>query len=207
MIIVDELIQGSDEWLNARLGIPTASCFDKVITATGKPSSQSDAYMHQLLAEWLTGEQMSFTTNQWIERGNELEPQARTAYEFMQDQEVTEVGLVYRDERKLIAVSPDGLCKQTNSGLEIKCPAPHTHVANLLTGEMPSKYKPQVQGNIWVCEADYWDFMSYHEQMEPLIVRIDRDEAYIKKMTELFDQFIDLMLERREILTQQRRAA
>ena len=207
MIIVDSMTQGSEEWLEARLGIPTASCFDKVITPSGKPSSQSETYMHQLLAEWLTGEQTSFTTNQWIERGNELEPAARSAYEFIQDQDVAEVGLIYQDDRRLIAVSPDGLCKATNSGLEIKCPAPHTHVANLLSGEMPGKYKPQVQGNIWICEADYWEFMSYHETLEPMIVRVDRDEKFITEMANLFDQFIDSMLERREKLANKRIAA
>lgn len=207
MIVIDGLVQGSQEWIEARLGIPTASCFDKVITPTGKASSQSEAYMHTLLAEWLTGEQASFVSNQWIERGNELEPAARTAYEFCQDQTVRQVGLVYRDDRRLIAASPDGLCDATNSGLEIKCPAPSTHVANLLSGFMPQKYMPQVQGCIWICEAEYWDFMSYHESMEPLIVRINRDEKFITTMQQLFDEFIDLMLERREKLTQQRKVA
>ena len=207
MIILDKLEQGTDEWLQARLGIPTASMFDKVITPTGKPSSQADAYMFQLLAEWLTGESTPFRTTDAMERGTMLEPDARSAYEFVQDQDVKEVGLVYLDERRLLAVSPDGLCEKTNSGLEIKCPLPQTHVANLLTGSMPTKYAPQVQGNIWVCEADYWDFMSYHESMEPMIVRVNRDDEYIKKMESLFDAFISTMLERREKLNQQRKAA
>jgi len=55
MIIEYDIEQGSERWLQARLGIPTASAFDKIVTSTGKASTQSNAYMNKLLAEWLTG--------------------------------------------------------------------------------------------------------------------------------------------------------
>lgn len=207
MIVIEELEQGSEEWLEARLGIPTASMFSKVITPTGKPSSQSEAYRCQLIAEYLTGQPTAFKVTDAMERGNLLEPAARSAYEFITELDVKEVGLTYLDERRLIAASPDGLCPDVLGGLEIKCPEAHTHVLNLLSNKMPTKYIPQVQGNIWIHNADHWDFMSYHESMEPLIVRVNRDDDYIKKMSALFDEFIDLMLEGREKLTQKRIAA
>ena len=55
MIALD-LQQGSAEWVKARLGIPTASQFSRIITSTGKLSGQADGYMHELLAESLLGE-------------------------------------------------------------------------------------------------------------------------------------------------------
>jgi putative phage-type endonuclease len=200
-VIIETFAQGSQEWLSARLGIPTASQFDKIITATGKPSSQADGYMCKLVAEYLTGESEPFFANQWVERGNLLEPEARQAYEFYSDYEVEEVGIVYLNDQRLVAGSPDGLIKGEKIGLEIKCPAPHTHVANVLSGAMPSQYKQQVQGNIWICEADHWDFMSYHPHISPLIVRIDRDDKYIKTLAELMDEFTDRMLAAREKLS------
>jgi len=47
--------QGSEAWLQCRLGVPTASCFGKILTATGKPSSSARAYRRTLVAERVTG--------------------------------------------------------------------------------------------------------------------------------------------------------
>ena len=52
MIILDHE-QGSEEWLAARLGKPSASSFSKLITQTGKPSSSADGYINELIAERL----------------------------------------------------------------------------------------------------------------------------------------------------------
>ena len=42
--------QGSVEWFEARLGIPTASEFSRIVTPTGKLSASRHAYMGELLA-------------------------------------------------------------------------------------------------------------------------------------------------------------
>ena len=68
MIIIDNVAQGASEWAQLRLGIPTASCFDKIITSTGKASTQRNAYMNKLLAEWLTGEPTEGYKGEWIDR-------------------------------------------------------------------------------------------------------------------------------------------
>ena len=48
--------QGYAEWVAARLGIPTASCFDKIITPkTMKPSASADKYAWELIAERVLG--------------------------------------------------------------------------------------------------------------------------------------------------------
>ena len=36
------VLQGSDEWRRLRLGIPTSSCFDKIVTPTGRMSIAKD---------------------------------------------------------------------------------------------------------------------------------------------------------------------
>ena len=66
-MIIHGCEQGTDEWFQARCGIPTASSFDKLITPTGKPSTQADAYMHQLLAEWVMGEKISMDSTFWMQ--------------------------------------------------------------------------------------------------------------------------------------------
>ena len=200
MSVLVEVEQRSDEWLKLRCGVATASCFDRIITpATGKPSASAVAYRRELLAEWLTGQPVSIKESGWMQRGTEMEPEARAFYEFEADAEVTETGFVFLDERRLIGCSPDGLVG--DDGLvEIKCPAPHTHVGYLIDAKLPTAYIPQVQGALWVTGRRWCDFISYHPEMEPLIVRVKRDEGYIAKMAMLIEAFVATMLEERQIL-------
>ena len=76
-MIVLNCEQGTDEWFEARLGIPTASCFNKILTSQGKPASSSNTYMNELLADWLMGKQEGYE-NEWMRRGTELEPEERS---------------------------------------------------------------------------------------------------------------------------------
>ena len=177
---VSDDIQGSDDWLESRLGRPTASNFSKLITPTGKASSSADAYINELIAQKITRDMPEFYKSDAMQRGNDLEPHAKAAYEFTYDVEVVEVGLCLHDEYEC-GCSPDGLIND-DGGLEIKCPLPGTHISYLRDGKVPSKYIPQVQGCLWITNREWWDFMSYHPSMEDLIVRVYRDDAYIEKL-------------------------
>jgi len=189
---VIECEQGSDEWIAARLGIPSASMYGKIITTQGKWSTQADAYINQLVAEKLTGEQTPFYQNEHMARGTELEPDARKMYEFMKE-DVQEVGFCLHDTLEAGA-SPDGLIGE-DGGLEIKCPAPATHVEYLRGGKLPSKYKQQVMGCLWITGREWWDFMSYHPSMKPLIVRVERDEDYITELEACVSKAVKLIEE------------
>lgn len=193
MIILD-CVQGEPEWLQARLGIPTASCFDKIITPTGKPSTQAEAYCNKLVAEWLVGAPVDDYTNPHMQRGTELEPQARAFYEMQADTDVKQVGFVLRDDR-LVGCSPDGIVAP--GLLEIKCPAPSTHVEYLLNGGVPSKYIPQVQGQMYITESDWCDFVSFHPLMQPVIVRVNRDDKFITALTKALDEFVSMLADRK----------
>lgn len=172
--------QGTQEWLTSRLGCPSGSGFDKLITSTGKPSTQSEGYINQLIAELITGKPTEFKVTEAMERGTELESMAREFYELASGNEVQEVGFCMHDVLRC-GVSPDGLVGE-DGGLEIKCPAPHNHVAYLREGKLPTKYKQQVMGCLWVTGRDWWDFVSYHESMPALIVRVHRDEDFINAL-------------------------
>lgn len=173
--------QGTEGWLKDRLGCPSGSNMDKLITATGKPSTQAETYINQLIAELMTGETTYVKVNEWMQRGTELEPRARAYYEFTTDTEVTEVGFCKHDKFEA-GISPDGLVGE-DGGLEIKCPAPATHVAYLRGGKLPSKYKQQVMACLWVTGREWWDFVSYHPDMPVLLTRVYRDEEYIAALS------------------------
>ena len=183
--------QGSAEWLESRLGRPTASNFGKLITPTGKPSSSADGYINELIAQKITGEIPEFFKSEAMQRGNDLEPSAKALYEFTRDVEVVEVGLCLHDKYECGA-SPDGLVGE-DGGIEIKCPLPHTHVGYLKDGNVPTKYIPQIQGCLWITDREWWDFMSYHPSMEDLIVRVYRDEAYINKLADAVTRAVEII--------------
>jgi hypothetical protein len=175
-----ECEQGSPEWLQARLGVPSASSYSKLITTTGKASAQAEAYINQLVAERITGESSFFQVTYPMQRGMDLEPEARVRYEMETGNLVEQVGFLMHDTLEAGA-SPDGLVGESG-GLEIKCPMPSTHVEYLRDGRLPSKYIQQVQGCLWISGRDWWDFMSYHPKMTPLIIRVYRDEVFIKAL-------------------------
>lgn len=176
MRIID-VEQGSEAWLQARLGCPSGSNFDKLITTTGKPSTSAEGYINQLIAEKLTGRTTEVRVTEWMERGNELEPDARNYYELATDNSVLESGFCKHDKLEA-GISPDGFIG-SEGGLEIKCPSPAVHVAYLRAGNAPTKYKQQIQGCLWVTERDWWDFVSFHPTMPVLITRVHRDDEYI----------------------------
>jgi putative phage-type endonuclease len=185
MIILNDE-QGSPEWLASRLGRPSASMFGKLITGSGKPSSSAESYINEMIAERLTGRSKPFFTNEHMERGTALEPEAREAYEFITDFEVVETGFILDDSEEF-GCSPDGLVftnGRGQNGLEIKCPSDSVHVSYLRAGKVPAKYYQQVQGCMWITGMECWDFMSYHPEMPHLLVRMERNEKFIEAMAE-----------------------
>lgn len=188
--------QGSEEWLAARLGIPTATGFENIVTATGKKSASYIKYMAELIEESIIGLQDESFKSRFMERGNQLEPLARSAYEFITGNAVTQVGGVYLDENKEVMVSPDGLIPELKKGLEIKCPKMSTHIRYLLEGGVPSEYIIQVQANLWVTGYDTWDFVSYcpEYQKQPLyIFTARRDQALMTAFNKLIPQFLNTL--------------
>ena len=183
-----DLQQGSDEWYQARCAIPTGSGFSKIITSAGKASTQADAYMNEIIAQILIGKPVQvFQKTEWMERGNELEQEAADMYEFMNDEQVEKCGFFLHDD-KIAGASPDRLVGDKGL-LEIKCPAPHTHVKYLLRQSVDSSYIPQVQGQMWVAEREWCDWFSYYPDMQPVQVRVERDDAYIAAMEKAVSEF------------------
>ena len=178
--------QGTQAWLMSRLGCPSASNFHKLISPTGKQSTQANSYVCEMISQCFTMEIPETFSNEWMERGNELEPKARQYYEMARGVTVQEVGFCKHDTLECGA-SPDGLVGD-QGGLEIKCPAPSTHCQYLMDGTVPAKYIPQIMGCLWITGRQWWDFVSYHETMPALLVRVERDEEYIGKLADAVEK-------------------
>ncbi len=191
--------QGTQEWMDHRRGVATASRFSNILTPKGALSTQAVGYRYELLAEWLSGETDTGFVSPAMLRGVELEPSAVAWYEFLTDVKVDRVGFCFLDEVRLVGCSPDGLVGK-DGGIEIKCPGGKAHMEFLLTGEVPSQYIPQVQGNMWVTGRQWWDFISYHDKLPPAKVRVARDHEYIGLMASAIDLFVDDYSRDRETL-------
>jgi hypothetical protein len=180
VIVHEDVVQGSTQWLAMRAGIPTASCFDLILTPKGKPSTSYERYLHELLAERILGRPLVKATTTWMDRGSQTEAEAVAYYEGLRDLDTTKIGFVTNDAAT-IGASPDRLVGDDGL-LEIKVPKEHTHVGYLLTGSVGDAYWPQIQGQLWVTERKWVDIMSYSPGMPEACIRVARDEDYIRKL-------------------------
>ncbi len=183
-MIIHKMEQYSPEWWKARAGLPTASIANKILTPTGKFSAQSKGLINTLIAERLGCPDDPMEASEWMIRGTELEPEARSMYEMDHDLDVEQVGFITNDEATAGA-SPDGLIDvftdrggnlTAKAGWECKCPKASTHIGYLLGNELPAYYKPQVHWSMAVSGIRKWVFTSYHPELEPLYIDVEWDD-------------------------------
>lgn len=178
--------QGTPEWFSARLGRVTASRIADIIAKTKSgPSASRQAYAVQLALERITGQREEGFTSAAMQRGTELEAEARAAYEAERGELVREVGFIDHPSIEMSGASPDGMVGGDGL-LEIKCPDSKQHLEYLRLQTVPAKYKPQVQWQM-ACTARAWcDFASYDPRfpdgLQLHIVRVPRDAEYIAEL-------------------------
>lgn len=187
--------QGSPDWLGLRLGIATASNFGKILTPkTRKFSTQARRYAIYLVAEKLLN--MSLGTsdyNEHVTTGRMREPEAAAMFAAITDLPLGPVGFLTTDDMSAGA-TPDRRIVGQSAYLEIKSPAPWTHLGYLVDG-FGDEYVAQVQGQIYIGEADYNYRFSYHPAMPPVIDRVNRDDGFIADLRAALDQFNDIKAE------------
>lgn len=179
--------QGSDDWFAARAGIATASCFSSILaTIKSGEAAERRNYRAKLVVERLTGRCIGGFTTAAMQQGTEREPLARAAYEARTRRFVDEVGFMRHDTLEAGA-SPDGLI-DADGCLEIKCPelATHLEYLRLPADTAPAKYLSQIQGQLWIAEREWADFVSFNpdfpEGMQLVIRRVRRDEKAIASL-------------------------
>lgn len=191
-MIVHDLEQGTGEWLRARLGIPTTSDFDKIISPDGKLMGETRrTFAKRNLTELMLGRPVETPNTEWMIRGSDLEREAVETYEFMTDLKTETVGFI-TDDKGLCGTSPDRMVGEDGL-LEIKCPAPWTHTEYLIENKIDKKYKPQMQGQMFITGRKWVDWYSYHPELAPLVIRHERDEKYQERIRYCLDQYNEYM--------------
>jgi putative phage-type endonuclease len=189
------IVQGTDEWFEARIGKVTASRVADIIAQTKSGYSTSrDNYMAQLVCERLTGQKGESFTNAAMQHGTETEPFARLSYEVSQNVLVDEVGFIPHPRILMAGASPDGLVGD-NGLLEIKCPNTATHIDTLLSQTVPGKYNTQMQFQMACTDREWCDFVSFDNrlpsELQLFVKRIPRDNMYIRLMEDEIVKFLN----------------
>jgi putative phage-type endonuclease len=187
--------QGTDAWHQLRLGKVTASRVADILakTKTG-PSASRQNYLIELALQRTTGIIQESYSNAAMEWGTQTEPQARVAYEVKSSNFVDRIAFIDHPSIKWFGCSPDGLV--SDKGLvEIKCPNSTTHWEYFKYNRPPTKYVIQMQAQMAVTGRNWCDFVSFDPRMpdrsQLLIVRVDRDEAFIAEMEAEIKKFLD----------------
>ncbi len=189
MIIIDDVIQGSPEWFAAKAGKPSSSNFSKIVTTKGEPSKSAKDYMYELAGQMITGKIEEGFKSFHMENGNEREEGSRVLFSAIHNMEVSQVGVIYKDELRNVLCSPDGVMLEHDTGLELKNPMMKTQVKYLLSNKLPTEYFCQVQGSMYVTGFNHYWFMSHYEGLPPLIIRVERDDAWIAKLDAEMQKF------------------
>jgi len=192
-----DIQQGSPEWKLARLGIPTASNFDRIMQPKGRGlSASSKPYMHELLIEWLLGVPFDPASSGFMERGTAMEPLARQWYEFMYGVTVERVGFIVREDR-MVGCSPDGLIGLYGGG-EFKALSAKNHIAAQLRPD--EAHNAQIQGCMWLAEREWWVCVYFHPTFPKIVRRVRRDDDFIADLASAVDGFVERLLATRQTL-------
>lgn len=188
-----DIVQGTPEWDAIRLGKVTGSMMSDIL-ATGKggaPSLTRAKALNSILLARLTGLKEETYFNADMQRGKDLEPLARAAYEAFVEDFVDQVGFIDHPTIPLYGVSPDGY--RGAIGLEIKCPRPSTHLETLRGAPIKKDYLDQIMAQMDCGEFEAVDFVSYCPEFPGktalYIKRVMRDEQHIRLIHVKVEEF------------------
>jgi hypothetical protein len=203
MPIYHDVAQYSEAYDRLKLGIPTSSHFHKIITPQGKPSKQWREYACVLIAERLLQRRIEFFNSPAMERGLIVEAEAADWYEFDRDVITQRVGFI-TDHDHTVGCSPDRLVGDDGL-LEIKAPLPHTQVEYWISGEVSERFRPQLQGQLYISRRSWVDIVCWHDVLPKLVMRVEPDEAFINALDrelQIFNYFIECVMAKIRAMTE-----
>ena len=203
--IHNDLIQGSDEWLQARCGLITASEMKLLLTPTMKAANNDKvrAHFYELAFQRLTG----FVEPQYVSdamlRGQEDEIYAREEYS-QHYASVEETGFITNDHWGFtIGYSPDGLVGDDGL-IEVKSRGGKYQVQTIANNEVPAEYMLQLQTGLLITGRKWIDFISYCGGLPMFVKRVEPDpemqDAIIAAVTRAEEAIADIEREYRATL-------
>lgn len=166
-----DLIQGTDEWLQQRCGLLTASEMKLILTPTPKLASNDKerAHLYELLAQRITGYVEPRYISDDMLRGHDDEIEARDLY-AKHFAPVEQVGFITNSKWGFpIGYSPDGLVGDDGL-IECKSRRQKFQIETIAADEVPVEFMLQLQTGLLVTERKWLDFISYSGGL-PLFVK------------------------------------
>jgi len=192
-----DLIQGSDEWAQARCGLLTASEMKLIITPTLKlaDNDKTRSHLWELLAQRITRYVEPHYISDDMLRGMDDEIRARAKYEELRGP-VEQVGFITNDCWGFtLGYSPDGLVG-TDGAIEAKSRRGKYQVQTIVEnvgidrGEtIPAEYLMQHQTGLLVSERQWIDFISYSGGLPMAIIRVWPDAKVQNAIVEAAGEF------------------
>jgi putative phage-type endonuclease len=202
IIKIYNIDQRTEEWRRLRAGKFTGSDFHILM-------GNSETKNNLLLKK--TAERMRNTViedtyaNQDIERGIELEKQAKLIYEMETGIVVNDIG--FCEINDWVGCSSDGFIVEGRDEewdiderreiwmlgdprggiIEIKCPKDTVFLHQIINDKIKPEYYTQIQFNLYVSNRQYCDYIAYNDNYPLFIKRIERDEEYIEKIKEVIE--------------------
>jgi len=211
-MILFECKQGTEEWHTARVGVITASRFEDAcsrLKKTGGLTEKAALYAAQLAIERISGKPCDEGFSTWqMKKGQELEPEARMAYEVFTGNLASESGVALTDDKKF-GYSTDGFVdaergKPTKGCIEIKSLSSASLILAMWRTRDVSDYMYQIQGGLWITGRDWCDFVMFCPQLknvgkELFLKRVYRDDEFISDMEDRLIEFDGVVKENKSI--------
>ena len=198
--MIHQIEQNTDEWFQLRMGKITSSNFSKIMANYGKAfGNPALDYAMRVAIESKTNVNIETFKNEWMERGIEMEQDAREAYEMLTFTDVLPGGF---SEVGRFGSSSDGLVE--DGLIEIKCVKYNTHFERLIKGGFDTAYQWQLRGQMWLYDRNWCDFVSYcpdfPQRKQLYIYRVERDQDLegdmidrLKEFAEIVDKYINIL--------------
>lgn len=162
--------QRSEAWFRVRAGRITGSRFSRAMA--GKRSNDYRNLIDELVEERRRGRALDGGyVNPAMRWGMDYEDAARLWYGRSRGCTVHQIGFVVHHEYDYVGVSPDGLV-DSDGLVEIKCPQMKGFRQVMESRQMPSRYRWQVQGQLWVCRREWADFVCFYPPGQGIVIRI-----------------------------------
>jgi putative phage-type endonuclease len=136
------------------------------------------------------GLSVGFQGNFATQRGHEMEPKARAAFELLMGADFSPV-VAEHINYPFMRASLDGFNSELDAVLEIKCPGSDDQ--NLAKeGKVPDKYWPQLQHQLMVTGASKVYYYSYDGE-SGAVVEVKPELGYIEKLMDAEIKFWDMV--------------
>lgn len=210
MIRYHDFEQGSEDWIECRRGLMTASEMKLLVSPSLKylESDKERAHVLELAAQRISKfVELHYITDDML-RGNDDEIRAKAKYEEVYKRKLHKVGFITNDKFGFtLGYSPDGMIEGENAAVECKSRRQKWQLDTINRYQVPVEHIIQVQTGMMVAELDRIDFVSYsggwpmatmhvypdRKLQEGIFAAAYKFEERIKKCIEEYNHRIELM--------------